>query len=242
MNDFTFQGPLGVIECIVEKNRSVANTVLVIAHGFRGSRDSGGRAAGVAYQAAAYASVVRFNFFTGTQIISKQVSELHAVLCEVRKRAPGCKVFLLGRSLGGAASIITAAQDKNLAGLILWATPNNLRATFRHVMTDEYYERLDKGETLHFTDERGECALTPDFLTDFDNYDLSALLKDEISCPVLLLHCEGDDTVLVEQAKRNAQILGNQCELHLFAAGDHSFSDYSEAAGELLAQWIGKVV
>ena len=241
MDDFTFNGPLGEIECIVEQNRSTNNAVLVMAHGFRGSRDSGGRAAGVAYQAAEYASVVRFNF-TGTQIISRQAAELRAVLRQVRQRAPGCRLFLLGRSLGGAASIITAAQEGNLAGLILWATPNNLRATFRHVMTDEYYERLDKGETLHFTDERGECALTPDFLTDFDNYDLSALLKNAIACPVLLLHCKGDETVLAEQAMRNAQILGRQGELHLFDGGDHSFTQYSEQAGALLADWLGKVV
>ena len=76
---FTFQGPLGEIECVVEPNRSENNAVLVMAHGFRGSRDSGGRAAGVAQQAAAYVAVVRFNF-TGTQIISRQVEELRAVL------------------------------------------------------------------------------------------------------------------------------------------------------------------
>ena len=57
---------------------------------------------GVAQQAAAHAAVVRFNF-TGTQIISRQVEELRAVLAEVRRRQPGCKLFLLGRSLGGAA-------------------------------------------------------------------------------------------------------------------------------------------
>ena len=39
---FTFQGPLGEIECLVEPNRSDNNAVLVMAHGFRGSRDSGG--------------------------------------------------------------------------------------------------------------------------------------------------------------------------------------------------------
>lgn len=95
---FTFQGPLGEIECLVEPNRSDNNAVLVMAHGFRGSRDSGGRAAGVAHQAAAHAAVVRFNF-TGTQIISRQVEELHAVLAEVRRRQPGCKLFLWDAAL-----------------------------------------------------------------------------------------------------------------------------------------------
>ena len=236
MENFTFDGPLGPIECIVEPNRSKNNTVLVMAHGFRGSRDSGGRAAGVAYQAAAHMSVVRFNF-TGTQIISRQVEELRAVLREVCLRAPGCRLFLLGRSLGGAASIITAAQTAGLAGLILWATPNDLRFTFRYVMGEENYARLDSGETLHFNDERGECALTPDFLTDFDQYNLEDCLR-RTRLPVLLLHCAGDEVVLVQQAKRNAEVLGERGELHIFAGGDHSFTEYSEQAGEIIAAWL----
>ena len=236
MENFTFDGPLGPIECIVEPNRSKNNAVLVMAHGFRGSRDSGGRAAGVAYQAAAHMSVVRFNF-TGTQIISRQVEELRAVLREVCLRAPGCRLFLLGRSLGGAASIITAAQTAGLAGLILWATPNDLRFTFRYVMGEENYARLDSGETLHFNDERGECALTPDFLTDFDQYNLEDCLR-RTRLPVLLLHCAGDEVVLVQQAKRNAEVLGERSELHIFTGGDHSFTEYSEQAGEIIADWL----
>lgn len=236
MENFTFDGPLGPIECIVEPNRSKNNAVLVMAHGFRGSRDSGGRAAGVAYQAAAHMSVVRFNF-TGTQIISRQVEELRAVLREVCLRVPGCRLFLLGRSLGGAASIITAAQTAGLAGLILWATPNDLRFTFRYVMGEENYARLDAGETLHFNDERGECALTPDFLTDFDQYNLEDCLR-RTRLPVLLLHCAGDEVVLVQQAKQNAEVLGERSELHIFAGGDHSFTEYSEQAGEIIAAWL----
>lgn len=236
MENFTFDGPLGPIECIVEPNRSKNNAVLVMAHGFRGSRDSGGRAAGVAYQAAAHMSVVRFNF-TGTQIISRQVEELRAVLREVCLRAPGCRLFLLGRSLGGAASIITAAQTAGLAGLILWATPNDLRFTFRYVMGEENYARLDAGETLHFNDERGECALTPDFLTDFDQYNLEDCLR-RTRLPVLLLHCAGDEVVLVQQGKRNAEVLGERSELHIFTGGDHSFTEYSEQAGEIIADWL----
>ena len=89
MQDFTFEGPLGAIECLVEPNRSERNAVLVMAHGFRGSRESGGRAAGIAYQCATHCSVVRFNF-TGTRILSLQVAELRAVIAAVRERQPGC--------------------------------------------------------------------------------------------------------------------------------------------------------
>ena len=239
MDTFTFQGPLGPIECLVEPNRSECNAVLVMAHGFRGSRESGGRAAGIAYQCAAHCSVVRFNF-TGTRILSLQVAELRAVIAAARERQPGCAVYLLGRSLGGAASIVTASLEPELKRLILWATPNNLRETFRHVMTDEYYERLDAGESLEFDDERGHCVLTPDFLTDFDQYDLSGMLGSWQGGRVLLLHCKGDDTVLVKQALRNKELLGDKAKLCLWDGGDHSFTDYSEQAGAVIANWLAE--
>ena len=155
-------------------------------------------------------------------------------------RQPGCAVYLLGRSLGGAASIVTASLEPELKRLILWATPNNLRETFRHVMTDEYYERLDAGETLEFDDERGHCVLTPDFLTDFDQYDLSGILGSWQGCPVLLLHCKGDDTVLVKQALRNKELLGDKAKLCLWDGGDHSFTEYSEQAGAVIANWLAE--
>lgn len=239
MENFTFQGPLGPIECIVEPNRSAKKAVLIMAHGFRGSRDSGGRAQGVAQQAAVHCNVVRFNF-TGTKIISRQVEEILAVVHEVHKRETESRIYLLGRSMGGAASIIAASCEPQIERLILWATPNNMRKTFVHVMGKEHYQQLNSGKTLHFTDERGECALTPDFLTDFDKYSISDILSCWDERPVLILHCETDEIVLVEQAKRNSELLGDKSELHIFPAGDHSFTEHSEEAGALLADWLGR--
>lgn len=107
-------------------------------------------------------------------------------------------------------------------------------------MTEDEYRRLDRGETLHFNDERGECDLTPDFLTDFDQYDLPALLQKAQPLPVLLLHCSADEVVLAEQAQRNAAAIGEAAELHIFEGGDHSFTEYSDEAGALLSDWLGK--
>lgn len=240
MENFVCQGPLGDIECVVEKNRSLKNAVLIMVHGFRGSRDSGGRAQGVVYQLAQHCDVVRFNF-TGTKIISLQIAELQTVIKKVKELKPTSRIYLLGRSLGGVVSIITSSMDKDISRLVLWATPNNLRKTFRYVMTAEYYEKLNAGETLYFTDERGECALTPDFLTDFDKYDIDKILKNWKNPSVLILHCKGDETVLVEQAETNAKLLGEKAVLHLFAAGDHSFTDYSEQAGHIIAAWLERM-
>lgn len=241
LKTFCFEGPLGNIECLVESNRSTSRAVLIMSHGFRGSRESGGRAAGLAYLFAEHCDVVRYNF-TGTQIMSKQVQELEAVVAEVRRLAPDSDIYLFGRSLGGAASIITASKDKKIKGLVLWATPNNLKATFQHVMPPEFFARLENGLDIEFDDERGHCVLGPEFLRDAESYDLGALLAAWDGCPVLMLHCEADAVVVVEQAKRNAEILGAKGELMLFPNGDHAFTEHSDAAGAAIAAWLGQKI
>lgn len=241
LKTFCFDGPLGNIECLVEPNRSKSKAVVIMSHGFRGSRESGGRAAGLAYMFAEHADVVRYNF-TGTQIMSKQVAELESVVAEVRRLAPESEIYLFGRSLGGAASIIEASKDKKIKGLVLWATPNSIEETFRHVMPPEFFERLQNGMDIEFDDERGHCVLGPDFLTDGISYDLSALLSAWDKRPVLLLHCEADNVVVVEQAKRNAEILGSKGELYLFPNGDHAFTEHSDAAGALITDWLGRQI
>ena len=237
MQNFTFTGPYGEIECIVNSCEKANAPVLVMAHGFRGSRDGGGRAIELADKVQQYVNVVRFNF-NGSQILSRQIEELQAVVAAVRKQLPDRKIILLGRSLGGAAAMLTAAQDNEIAGLILWATPNNLRQTFQQALGQEQYALLDSGKTLHLADERGKLALTPDFLTDIDKYDIDVVLKNWQQRPVLILHGAADETVDVSQAKRNFSLLNVRKELHIFPEGDHSFTCCSGEAGEIICKWL----
>lgn len=239
MNNFNVEGPLGNIECIVEENKSEQKKILIMSHGFRGSRESGGYAKGIAQKASAFADVIRYNF-TGSQIMSLQVAELLSVISYVKKEKPDYKIFLLGRSLGGAASIIASNQEL-VDGLILWATPNDFRSTFKHCMTPEQYDALDSGETLYMSDERGDTAITPDFLIDFDKYDLSEMLKKWQGKPVLLFHGVKDNIVTVDQAYANAAIIGDSCEAYFDSEGDHHLQSFSEQAGNIIAKWLGEL-
>lgn len=237
MQNFTCTGPYGAIECIVNSCEKAKAPVLIMAHGFRGSREGGGRATALAAKAQQYVDVVRFNF-NGSQILSRQIEELQAVIAAVRRQLPDRKIILLGRSLGGAAALLTSAQDEIIAGLILWATPNNLRQTFLQALGREQYELLNSGVTLHLADERGRLDLTPDFLTDIDKYDIDEVLRTWRQRPVLILHGAADETVDVSQARRNYELLNVRKELHIFTAGDHSFTCCSSEAGEIICKWL----
>ena len=130
------------------------------------------------------------------------------------------------------------AADENIDGLILWATPNDLRKTFWNALGEELYNKLDAGETLHLEDERGKMDLTPDFLTDLDQYDLSALMSKWQERPLLILHGEQDVTVNVEQGKKNFELAGGDKAIYTFPNGDHTFSECAVEANATIVKWL----
>ena len=222
------QGPYGEINGIltpcIEEN--TAAPVLVLAHGFRGSMDGGGRAAVLAEMASECCNVIRFNF-NGSQILSKQVEELEAVLAYVRLKFSAGKIFLLGRSLGGAAALV-----------VLWAAPNDLQATFRNALGAEAYNALSAGQTLYLNDERGELTLTPDFITDFAKYDLQGILRNWRKRSLLILHGEKDETVAVDQARLTFALAGVPKKLVIINGGDHSFTNHGNKAAAEVVGWL----
>lgn len=107
---FSLAGPVGGLQGVIHECESEngRRTVLVMAHGFRGSMDGGGRASLLAEEISeTVCTVVRFNF-TRCTMLRNQVAELKAVLDFVRETMRPEKLFLLGRSFGGATCIITA--------------------------------------------------------------------------------------------------------------------------------------
>ena len=213
-----------------------SNVVLIMAHGFRGSMDGGGRAKYLACLASEFCDVLRFNF-TADQKLTDQVVELTSVINFVKNKFPSKKIVLLGRSMGGAASLIVAEKNKNISGLILWATPNNLRATFLQVLGKDLYDKLDAGDTLFLEDERGKVIISPDFLTDFDKYDFLELLTTW-NRPILIIHGSSDNVVSLNQAKYAFSKIKRENTMKIIEDADHSFTEHGKIATEEVVDWL----
>lgn len=233
------QGPYGEINGVLSPcaEENITAPVLILAHGFRGSMDGGGRAIILAEMASEFCNVIRFNF-TGSQILSKQIEELEAVLDYVRRNFSSSKIFLLGRSLGGAAALVTAARYADITGLVLWAAPNDLQTTFKKALGTEAYDALSSGKTLYFNDERGELALTTDFVVDFAKYDLQEILRNWRKRPLLIIHGEKDETVAVEQARLSFALAGVPKKLIVISGSDHSFTNHGNKAAAEVVNWL----
>jgi pimeloyl-ACP methyl ester carboxylesterase len=238
--EFNLAGPFGNLYGIINHCQNPASPkVLVISHGFRGSLEGGGRATRLAAQAAAFCTVVRFNF-SDCQLLSKQVAELECVLKFVQTKLKPQKLFLLGRSLGGATAITVASKNRSINGLILWSTPHNLVHTFRNVLGAENYAKLLAGQSLSLTDERGPVFVQAAFVQEIAQWHLAEYLKKWPAKPILIVHGSADMVVAPAEAQANYDTVSQPKKLVYIKDGDHSFMEHGdEANGEVLT-WLKK--
>jgi len=270
--NFSIAGPFGELQGVVHKCEipEKRRNVLVMAHGFRGSMEGGGRAAQLAEEISeTVCTVVRFNF-TWCTMLSNQVAELKGVLDFVRQTLQPEKLFLLGRSFGGATCIITACGEADVQkvsavlknetednegvleaswykrntyrpdGMVLWSAPNSLKKTFLQVLGEEKFLRAMEGEPILLADERGRDEIPAAFVKDLLQYDLASLLQRWQKGPLLIIHGEKDCIVTPEQAKQNFEIAGGEKELHYMEGDDHHLALRCKEAGELVKQWLEK--
>lgn len=242
---FSIAGPFGKLSGVINLcgEESGRRNVLVMAHGFRGSMEGGGRAAALADEIGEnICSVVRFNFSWCT-MLSNQVAELKAVLDFVRETLRPEKVFLLGRSFGGATCIITACGEDNAYqpyGMILWSAPNSLQQTFIQVLGEDAFREALQGKSIVLDDERGHDEIPAAFVMDLFHYDVAEFLKKWKKGPLLIIHGEKDSTVTPDQAKENYEIAGGKKHLHFMENDNHHLDLHFKEAGELVKNWLRK--
>ena len=243
--NFTIAGPFGKLSGVINlcEEELGRRHVLVMAHGFRGSMDGAGRAATLADEIGEnICSVVRFNFSWCT-MLSNQVAELKAVLDFVRETMQPEKVFLLGRSFGGATCIVTACGGEDAYrpyGMVLWSAPNSLKQTFIQVLGEDAFQEALHGKTIVLDDERGHDEIPAAFVTDLFHYDVAEFLKKWKKGPLLIIHGENDTTVTPDQAKENFEIAGGEKQLHYMEGDNHHLDLRFKEAGELVKSWLKK--
>lgn len=243
---FELDGPKGKnpgvwTEC---ENDKYSDCVLLMAHGFRGSMDSGGKAIELAHMAAAYCHVVRFNF-QRCALLTDQVTELKFMIDKVREKFQPRKLILLGRSYGGATSIVTACSGEKAYepdALVLWSTPGNLEKTFIHVMGKDNFADMVNGKDVVVDDERGRDLITSAFVRDIYNYNLSEILAKWPAKPILIIHGEKDEVVTPEQAEENFELVSEPKRLQYMKGCDHSLTPLNHEAAEIVTEWIQAVV
>ncbi len=223
-----------------------AEWVVLICHGFLGTRQGRGRAVALGERLveAGYA-VLRFDFagsgdsegaFSSASL-TKNVADLCSALDFLEKQ--GFRNFLvLGRSFGGNVALAGAVQDPRLHGVCLWSTPLDMVSVFRRVIGEELFRALLQGERISWSDGFRTRSKKEDFIRDLKKYEMQELAARITPRPLLIVHGEGDELVPVEEAKELFHAAGDPKELFLIPRGDHHLSAHQEDATRVTLTWL----
>jgi len=152
------------------------------------------------------------------------------------------RVTLLGHSLGGAVALLTAARDRRVKSLILWAT---VGYPFNDILRIVGRKTYDEAVTKGAADYLG-YSLKPAF---FD-----ALLghqpfqeTQKFAGDVLLVHGTGDDTIPVDYTfllEKTFWLRGEgRCEKVIIFQADHTFSngEHKKELFQATADWLSSL-
>jgi alpha/beta superfamily hydrolase len=218
--------------------------MMVICHGFRGTKANGGKICAFAAQLQSQGmGVLAFDFsgsgssqgdFVNTTL-SRQASDLQTVVDYVHTEYSR-PIILLGRSFGGSTVLAGCARDNRIAGYVLWSVPAHLEPTFKSLLPDSY-RLLQAGMTIAIKDEAGEYLLHPNLISDFDRHDVAGYLQGIQSRPVLIVQASDDEVV----APANAFYLWDRlkcCSLFMVDQAGHRFHDKTSLRESITLQWL----
>lgn len=220
--------------------------VVVICHGFLGTRHGGGRAVALAEKlASAGYGVLRFDFAGSGEsegdfasaTLTKNTSDLRAAL-DFLTGLGYQKFIALGRSFGGNAVLAGAARDERIIGVCLWSTPLDMVPVLRAIVGEELYQAMLRGETVTFEDGYRRYTKKPDFLRDLANYKMEELVAAVSPRPLLIVHGDADELVPVENARLLFQAAGEPKELSIIPGGNHHLSEHQPQAAEATVRWL----
>lgn len=138
-------------------------------------------------------------------------------------------VILLGHSLGGAVVILTAAKDKRVKSLILWAP---VAHPFKDIVTITGRHIYDEAISNGTSDYLG-YSFTPSFFNSLlDNHPFQEIVK--FSGDILLIHGTSDEIIPVDYTFLYQKVAWSrqegQCDKEVILQADHTFSSRQSVA------------
>lgn len=185
---------------------------------FAGSGESGGDFADISY--------------------SGQVDDLSAAVAHLKESGIE-HVGLIGSSMGGTVALLYAGSRMGVQGLATIAAPSDPFEVVRQVSTEQ---ELAVWEERGFVEYHGR-RLNKAFLDDIRQLDIVGAAS-RITCPVLLIHGDADETVPVAQAYRVYEVLRGHKQLRILHGADHRLSEpvAMKAAMHDAQDWIAQHV
>ncbi|MFZ5644285.1 MAG: alpha/beta hydrolase [Bacillota bacterium] len=231
---------------IFEDKNKALNTVVIVCHGFTGSKEGHGKAVEMAefLLKNGYACLL-FDFAgcgeSGGKFedisLSSHIEDLSRAVDFCLKKGFS-RIVTLGRSFGGTTAICQAAADQRVGGVCTWAAPASLIDLFMGFTDEELPDAESSLVTLAGDD--GIIFLKKSFFTDLSVHDVLKCSPLVSQRPLLVVQGTRDDVVPPEEAQAIFNSAGDPKELFYVEGADHQFSAHHTVVWNILLEWLNK--
>lgn len=200
------------------------STCIVTCHGLYSSKDSE-KYINIAHRfVQEELAVFRFDF-TGCgesegnvedTTLTRRIEDLKCAL-DFLEQETYENIGVMGSSLGGCVSILTAEKDRRIRSLTTWATPFYLKELFMSL------------HTLNL----------PKLRADIQRYNMTRAL-DEMKHPFMIIHGSSDEIVPVSHAYALHDNANEPKAIRIIEGADHRFTDpfHRKKAIEITLDWF----
>jgi dipeptidyl aminopeptidase/acylaminoacyl peptidase len=237
----TFSNPRGQnLVGIVHRPAAQPHAAAILCHGMESSKESEKIVALSRQLAARGILALRFDFAGSGESEGKfeemtysgEVEDLRAAYNFALQYEPR-KIGIFGSSMGGTVAVLFAAQEKNVAALATIAAPVHPEKFSAKILTPEEARQWRTRGYIVYHDKRLNVSL----LDDMARLDVPKAAR-KISCPVLVIHGDKDDTVPVAEGRELFAALAGPKRLCIIEGSDHRLTEPAHLQ-KALAESIG---
>lgn len=218
--------------------------IVVVCHGFTGSKEGGGRALQMGEQLATLGFDTLLFDFAGCGAsegswsdltLSGQSADLGAVIAWCRKKGYN-KIVLNGRSFGGSTVINYCAGDEKISALCTWAAVARPAKLFAGFIEESTAGEAD--DFMRISGEHETLFLKKRFFHDLESHDILRDAGAISPSSFLIVHGSEDEAVPVAEGELLYAAAGEPKKLAVVEGADHRFSHHVEQVWELFFSWL----
>jgi len=232
------------LAAMILKSNNRANNLVIVCHGFSGSKEGQGQAVEMSEQLKSRGISTLLFDFAGSgksegedreRTLSKQVEDLAAAVAWARQE-DFKKIILSGRSFGGSTVLSYAAHDQKIAAVCTWAAVARLERFFLPLVGGRAEGPAD--ELIVLEGEKGRLELQRSFFQDLKNHDIARCAASVAPRSLLVVHGTADESVPPEEAVIIYRAASEPKQLAWIEGADHRFSNHSRQAWEVFFKWL----
>lgn len=219
------------------------SATLIVCHGFKGSKEGGGKACQMAEYFATQADYDTLLFdFSGNGksegnfeniTLSGQIDDLNCAI-DWCKEQGASTIVTMGRSFGGTTAICQAALDTRVSGVCTLAAPARLVKRFSELMDED----PDDPDKYILPGDEGILYINKTYFEDIAKYDVPLLASQIAPRSLLIIQGTKDDLIPQEDARLINEAANEPKELIFIEGANHQFENYYDQVWDICLRWL----